>query len=132
VSYHYSAPCIDCGQMVIMVKVKGTGLAAAMDPAVLDTPYWTMDTFGYLQKGGALVEHSCRPDIVRQFLASWLGDVNLQNALVMEAMTQKCPKCDAEPNEPCMNLIERHRFKRETPTKSPHPQRYPGGEAPNG
>lgn len=120
----YPAPCIECGQMVTMVKVKGTSLAVAMDPAPIDIAYWTITEYGYAQRGGGLVEHACKADVVAQFRATWLGDTNLQNELHTAAMARTCPKCGAEPGTECANLTERHKFGRETPTKAPHQERY--------
>ena len=114
-----------CGAMVIMVRVKDTSLFVAMDNAPIDFPYWTIGDYGYAQKGGALVEHSCKPGVVEQFMSTWLGNVNLHYELNAQAMQRKCSKCGAKPGEACINLMERHRHGKEIPTKSPHPERYP-------
>lgn len=120
----YSATCIECGKAVIMAKVQGTGLAVAMEEAPVDFPYWTLNEWGQVRKGGALIEHTCHPDVVSQYMSTWLGNVNLHYELTAKAMARQCPKCGALPGTACMNLMERHRKGKEVPTKAPHPERY--------
>ena len=118
------APCLSCGQMVVMARVRGTSVARAMSPLPVEGPYWTLDAYGYAQPLGAYVEHGCPVGVIEQFRSTWLGRANLQNELNAAAMAAKCPKCGAEPGEQCENLMERARG-RSKPTQAPHQERYP-------
>lgn len=124
-----TAPCIACGKMVFMLRVKDTSLAVAMDPFEPGTPYWTDSGEyggGFAQLGGGYIRHTCDVDVVTQFRSTWLGKVNLQNELNTAAYAQVCPKCYASPGEECWNLLERAKG-REIHTKAPHQDRYPEG-----
>lgn len=114
--------CVECGARVVMAKVAGTTLAVAMDELDLDRPYWTLDRYERLVSGGALVEHACRPDVLKQFRSTWLNNSDFANEMNRLAYGRRCPKCGVEPGEGCLNLMERGRDVR---TKSPHKERYP-------
>jgi hypothetical protein len=120
----FTAPCVECGKMVFMLKVTGTSLAVAMDPFSAPVPYWTETSHGYAQPGGGFVRHGCDVDVVAQFRSTWLGQVNIHNELNAAAMGVECPKCGAMPGEKCVNLLERGKG-RHAETKAPHADRYP-------
>jgi len=121
-----TAPCLSCGQMVVMARVRGTSLSRAMSPlASVKEPYWTLDQYGYAQPLGAYVEHGCDVGVVEQFRSTWLGRANLQDELNTAAMGRECPKCGNAPGIRCENLMERAKG-RSKPTQAPHQERYPG------
>jgi ribosomal protein S27AE len=87
---------------------------------------------GVVQRVAAYHRHRCDPEMVDD----WAGEVRDRDPYHYdrEATLQgqkeavkgrPCPRCDADPDDPCMNLTER-RWGREAEKVWPHFERLPG------